>query len=156
MIISCPKCKKKFEVQDNLIPNEGRLLQCSSCKNKWFYKNDIEILVNETKKKDKTTKENKTVLKNEIPSEIERIINDAEESSTETPKKIKKESIKTNQQVPFFNIFLVAIICFISLIIVFDTFKKPLDNLIPGFNFMLNNFYESLNDLFLFFKDLIK
>ena len=38
MIISCENCNKRFEVSDNLIPEEGRLLQCSSCDHKWFFK----------------------------------------------------------------------------------------------------------------------
>ena len=37
MIIECEKCSKKFEVQDNLIPVKGRLLQCGSCAFKWHY-----------------------------------------------------------------------------------------------------------------------
>ena len=31
MIISCPSCKKKFQIDENLIPIEGRNLQCGSC-----------------------------------------------------------------------------------------------------------------------------
>ena len=42
MIISCDQCLKKFEIDSKLIPDEGRLLQCSSCHNKWFYKKDIQ------------------------------------------------------------------------------------------------------------------
>ena len=38
MIISCPSCKKKFEIDGNLIPKEGRNLQCGSCSKVWFYK----------------------------------------------------------------------------------------------------------------------
>ena len=38
MIISCPSCKKKFEIDANLIPKEGRNLKCGSCLNVWFYK----------------------------------------------------------------------------------------------------------------------
>ena len=38
MIISCEKCDKKFELSDELIPNEGRDLQCGSCNHVWFYK----------------------------------------------------------------------------------------------------------------------
>ena len=41
MIISCGECLKKFEIDSNLIPDEGRLLQCSSCHYKWFYKKKI-------------------------------------------------------------------------------------------------------------------
>ena len=40
MIISCTQCDKKFEIESNLIPEKGRLLQCSSCSHKWFYKSD--------------------------------------------------------------------------------------------------------------------
>ena len=37
MIISCEKCSKKFEISDNLIPDQGRLLQCGSCSYQWHY-----------------------------------------------------------------------------------------------------------------------
>ena len=37
MQISCPKCSKKFQVNDDLIPEKGRLLQCSNCNHKWFF-----------------------------------------------------------------------------------------------------------------------
>ena len=37
MQISCPKCKKKFEVNEDLIPVEGRDVQCGSCENIWFF-----------------------------------------------------------------------------------------------------------------------
>ena len=35
MIITCTECKKRFEVPDNAIPAEGRIVQCSSCSNEW-------------------------------------------------------------------------------------------------------------------------
>ena len=37
MIISCEKCNKKFEISDELIPDEGRLLRCGSCSYEWHY-----------------------------------------------------------------------------------------------------------------------
>ena len=40
MIISCEKCNKKFELEDNLIPESGRFLQCGSCSHKWHYMPD--------------------------------------------------------------------------------------------------------------------
>ena len=30
-------CHKKFEINSDLIPDSGRLLQCSNCDNKWFF-----------------------------------------------------------------------------------------------------------------------
>ena len=35
MILSCNSCEKKFVVPDNAIGAGGRLVQCSSCGNKW-------------------------------------------------------------------------------------------------------------------------
>tara|TARA_B100000963_G_C22536012_1_gene629836 strand:+ start:75 stop:608 length:534 start_codon:yes stop_codon:yes gene_type:complete len=35
MILSCNSCQKKFVVPDNAIGATGRLVQCSSCGNKW-------------------------------------------------------------------------------------------------------------------------
>ena len=35
MILECKSCQKKFLVPDNAIPSSGRLVQCSSCGNKW-------------------------------------------------------------------------------------------------------------------------
>ena len=38
MIITCPNCNKQFKIDNSLIPDEGRDLQCGSCNNIWFYK----------------------------------------------------------------------------------------------------------------------
>ena len=35
MIIQCKSCQKSFVVPDNAITSSGRLVQCSSCGNKW-------------------------------------------------------------------------------------------------------------------------
>ena len=51
MIISCPACKKKFEIDANLIPKEGRNLKCGSCLNVWFYKFEKKISDLENKNK---------------------------------------------------------------------------------------------------------
>ena len=150
MIISCPNCKKNFEVRDNLIPESGRLLQCSSCLNKWFFKNKFLTL----KKKAKKKIDIKT--KNEIPNDIERIIIDAETTDLDNNYESNSDANKEIDKLSFFNLFLVILISFLALIIVLDTFKNPIDNVLPGFNFLLNNFYETLKDLFLFSKDLIR
>ena len=43
MIIICINCKKKFEIESNLIPDIGRLLQCNGCDHKWFFKKNLKI-----------------------------------------------------------------------------------------------------------------
>ena len=41
MIITCNNCNKKFDLDSNLIPDKGRLLQCASCNHKWFFKKEV-------------------------------------------------------------------------------------------------------------------
>jgi len=142
MIIVCPKCKKKFDIEDSLIPEKGRLLQCSSCDNKWFFKKTIEV----KKKIERISTKTKT---NKIPKETEDIIIEAEENNT------KVENLKKNN-LPILNLLLITIISFAALIIFLDTFKIQINNLVPGFEFLLENFYETLKDFYLFTIDLIK
>ena len=142
MIIACPKCKKKFDIEDSLIPEKGRLLQCSSCDNKWFFKKTIEV----KKKIERISTKTKT---NKIPKETEDIIIEAEENNT------KVENLKKNN-LPILNLLLITLISFAALIIFLDTFKIQINNLIPGFEYLLENFYETLKDFYLFTIDLIK
>ena len=37
MIITCPNCNKQFKIDNSLIPDDGRDLQCGSCNHVWFY-----------------------------------------------------------------------------------------------------------------------
>ena len=154
MIITCPYCDKKFNVDAELIPAEGRKLQCGSCDRKWHYKLDNINLENDDKKNDVKIKTDE-LSKNEIPSEVERIITDAEKSEVNN-KDLNKVSVKKIDRITFFNLFIVILISFSAFIILLDTFKNPIEGILPGFNFMLDNFYETLKDLFLFFKDLTR
>ena len=40
MIIECINCNKKFNVNSNDIPEKGRLLLCTNCNHKWFFKKE--------------------------------------------------------------------------------------------------------------------
>ena len=155
MIISCPNCKKKFEVSDNLIPEGGRLLQCSGCSYQWFFKNEISALKQKNKIENDLEKKAEPTSRNEIPNEVERIIFDAEKSEVNVDDSNKLPAKKIDK-ISFFNTFLVILISFSAFIIILDTFKSPIESIFPGFNFMLDNFYETLKDLFLFFKDLTR
>ena len=69
----------------------------------------------------------------------------------ETSKKVKKKN-----DVNYFKILIVAFISVTALILVLDTFKIYISNIYPQINDILNSLYQSLYDIFLFFKDLIK
>ena len=147
MIISCEKCNKKFELEDNLIPETGRLLQCGSCSYQWHYIPTNKItLVNEID----STKSSKNIKKNVKKIDKKKINVDKNilESS---------ESILENKRgVGFFSYLLVIIISLVALLIIGDTFKPYLLTIVPNLDFYLSSLYESLIDIYLFFKDLLK
>ena len=147
MIISCEKCNKKFELEDNLIPETGRLLQCGSCSYQWHYIPTNKItLVNEidsTKSSKNIKKSVKKIDKNKINADKNILVSD--------------ESILENKKgVGFFSYLLVIIISLVALLVIGDTFKPYLLNIVPNLDFYLSSLYESLTDIYLFFKDLLK
>ena len=151
MIIACPCGDKKFNVKDSLIPKDGRQLQCSVCDHKWFFK--IKPFKQLPKKEEL---KNLNIIKlnpeEKIPSDVDKIIAQAEENKTRNNKIISN----TKENLPLLNLLFLFIITFVAFIIFMDTFKNQINNLVPGFDFLLENFYESLKDLYLFFKDLIR
>ena len=158
MIISCENCNKRFEVSDNLIPEQGRLLQCSSCDHKWFFKKTDKLI---------KKKEPKKIIKeddNKILSEtfIEKTIEEEEITSTtvneENLSKIndEKPQIKKDKKTNYLKIFIVIIITFVAIIIIIETFKHQISFIYPDIETLLSNLYESLKDINLFLRDLIK
>ena len=151
MIITCPSCQKKFELDDNLLPENGRTLQCGSCNYKWFFKKEDEIKVlekqlesneNENIDSNKTNTGNQSnILKNRTSDNIDK----------KRKPKSKKLSILN-----FFNYLVVLIISFIALIIFLDTFKNNLSEIFPNLELFLYNLFETIKDLQLFFNDLFK
>ena len=139
MIITCTNCNKKFDINSDLIPKNGRLLECSSCNHQWFFK---------IKKNEKFSKSSFKEIKQEINPSNEIINIPKNEIKTKTESK-KKKKIK------ILNLIIVFIISFVAFIILIDTFKNPISIVIPNIEFLLNNLYESLKDLRLFFNDLI-
>ena len=150
MIISCDQCHKKFEIDSNVIPKDGRLLECGSCNHKWFYKQVIEdktqeIIIEPQLKN--IEEENIDPIQTNI-SPINELDTSSEKKKIVENKKIKKIGV--------LNIIIVFIISFVALIILVETFKKPISIYIPNIEFILNSFHEILRDIILFFKDLIK
>ena len=152
MIIECNKCNKKFNVDESLIPENGRLLKCSNCENTWFYSikeqdlnkfqndDDADVILN---KNNSDINENKNILNEEK-------IN----FDNDQYKKINKKNDKLNLN-KLLKYLLIFIISFLGLLILIDTFKLEIANYFPNIISILNNFYETFFDLKLFFKDLI-
>ena len=160
MIITCPNCEKKFQIDPALVPEKGRDLQCGSCNHAWFYKLENEsessLILNENtfankektqietedknigiSKKTKKEKKNKSGIKKEISKEIPKIVGNP-----------------TNKGSKLFSYLIVFIISFVALVILLDTLKTPLINVFPGLEIILFNLFETLQDLKLFIIDL--
>jgi predicted Zn finger-like uncharacterized protein len=154
MIIQCENCNKKFEIQDSLITDEGRLLECGSCAHQWHYTPITKLeLTDEVQIKDKPTEQlivKKTKKKSKIIKKIYE--SDADDEIDQT-----NESITTKQKnISFINFLLVGIISFVAIVILVDTFKNQIAYVIPNINLYINELHEILRDIFLFIVDLSK
>ena len=157
MIIQCTNCNKKFEVDPELIPEKGRTIQCGSCDHNWFYKKDISQPSSEIHEEIPLVEEaeeinisNQDIGEINIPDEKLEDKNDTKEIDDTTNSK------KSNVFNKIISYLIVAIISFVALIIVLDTFKTPLNYIFPNLEQILFNLYETFEDIGLFFKDLIK
>ena len=151
MIITCPSCQKKFELNDNLLPENGRTLQCGSCNYKWFFKKKDEIKVFERQIE---SNENEKIDSDE--ANIDKQLNIPKNQTSDNIDKKRKPKSKNLSVLNFFNYLIVLIISFIALIILLDTFKNNLSEIFPNLELFLYNFFETIKDLKLFFNDLFK
>ena len=156
MIITCPNCEKKFQIDPALVPEKGRDLQCGSCNHAWFYKPENEseapLALNENTfvNKDKTQIETKD-QNIEIRKKTKKEKKNKPRIKKEIPKIIEKP---TNRGSKLFSYLIVFIISFVALVILLDTLKTPLINVFPGLEIILFNLFETLQDLKLFIIDL--
>ena len=140
MIITCNNCNKKFKVDSSLIPASGREIRCGSCNYTWFFTPEM-------------------INKEDVqePIKVENILNQVKDEKKSDP---YIDIIKTKKNKPFkfsniLSYLLIIIISFIGLIIVLDTFKVALESIFPNLELLLFNLFESLNDIFLFIKNLL-
>ena len=168
MIIQCENCNKKFEIQDKLIPDDGRLLECGSCAHQWHYTpitkleltdevqtkvDEVQVKTDEVQIKDEPAEQlivKKVKKKSKIIKKIYE--NDADNEIDQT-----NENITTKEKnISFINFLLVGIISFVAIVILADTFKNQIAYVIPNINLYINELHEILRDIFLFIADLSK
>ena len=165
MIITCPNCNKKFKIDNSLIPDEGRDLQCGSCNHVWLYKIEEEnskilklkdeIGINDIETKVDKNNEEIVENKNPIPKIKTELNNQKKEKNIEKQKETKISKNKENTGNKFFSYLVVFIISFVALIILLDTLKNPLISVFPGLEIILFNLFETLQDIKVFIIDLI-
>ena len=169
MIIECNSCKKQFVVPDEAITATGRLVQCSSCGNKWTQfpitqekaKTVIQPQIETTEKViKKISKKKKSINKRKRPNQYTaeylkkkhgiKIIDPSSENIVLGSKnKDKKVSFG------FYNYLITYIVILIFLFAVLNYTKETL---IINFPFLENKiyyFYETIENIKTILKNLL-
>ena len=164
MIIECPACSKKFNIDEKLIPDEGRLLKCGNCDHTWFYKKEENLKLETESIKINEIEENKSEINIEpvdVPikqtKKIRKKISKKSSTKESTSKElvsIDKSSVSRENNI-IKKIFLI-IISIIAFILLIDTFKNQISVIFPGIVQMSDSLYLVINDLKLFIKDLVR
>ena len=157
MIITCENCSKMFEVDADLIPDKGRLLQCMKCQHTWFFKSTISIDTDKSYDSKSPTLMEDTSGSKKDDLIVENNLDDQELSENKNKKwtNFTKSNLGKKKRINIINLILVFIISFIALIILTDTFKSQIGKIVPSVDFLLYNLYESIKDILLFINDLI-
>ena len=162
MIVVCPNCNKKFNIDEKLIPEKGRLLKCSSCNHTWHYtlpiKDEIEIIKKDNNYEININEEENNQLeqKPNILGSKSKLVNNDEVDNEDKNLNNKNSNVKKSQvnSINILSLLIVFLITFTGIIFLIDTFKLYIANFFPNIITILNSLYATLHDLILFFKDL--
>ena len=127
-------------------------MKCGSCDQTWFFnKNSI----NQSKYEEVNFKENISEKEDIVVDKIKRNISE----TIKNKRNYELTKYKGKSKFTFFKIisyFIVFLVSIIAVIIIIDTFKTPLYSIFPSLEILLFNLFETLKDIELFIKDLIK
>ena len=162
MIIICKSCNKNFNVTQNAIPKEGRLVQCSSCGNKWVQFPEVSKKV-DTKKSIKPVSVKKTPKKRTVKRsgptiysseylEKKHGIKIKDTSNTSKTRTAKKE-VKTS--LGFYSVFLITIIFLTAFLGVLNLNKELVISNLPVTEKYINYLFENINIIWIIFKDIV-
>ena len=166
MIITCNCGEKKFTLPDNSIPSAGRMVQCGFCGLKWKQFPITNIIEKETDKKINIQKKPNVT---KISKPKKKRINKPREINLYSPEYLqKKHGININKveevkktlpskkvSFGFYNsliLLIVLIIAFSRILYFFDDF---IVNYFPFSEFYLDYFFESIENMFEIWKNLI-
>ena len=158
MIIQCKSCQKSFNVPDSAIGENGRLVQCSSCGNKWNqFPFKIEKTINDNKKvysniiESKKKNKKKGIKKRKGPTLYTEeylkkkhgigLNNDIQNNK----KKKEINNFKSSTKFGFYKTILVFLIFIIFFIGVLNLTKEIIIINYPFFEVYINYFFDTLN-----------
>ena len=168
MILECKSCQKKFIVPDNAITSAGRLVQCSSCGNKWTQfpikkKPVIEpkittqrIKIEKTlkpivkKKKEVKKKTGPSIYSKEYLEKKHGIKIDGQNKILSKEKSIKKYS---HSYFGFYSYLFIFLFLISSIIGILNLTKEIVIFNFPFTEIYIEYLFENLNNFIILFKD---
>ena len=169
MIVSCPNSNKRINIDQKLIPENGRILQCSSCMHKWHYKiNEKEEVIKEIIKSKNVINKNKedsiSINTSKTPKKQKKTVNKQKinkeiKLKDVVVKDIKKKQIRSKKTEIPLSLSKKVFVLFISLaalVLILDTFKVEFSRFFPFIIPILDSFYDIIFDISSFIKHLIR
>ena len=157
MIIECINCNKVFEVNSELIPENGRTIQCGSCDHVWFYNPRITDIKKEMKQDVDIKILEKTNI-SQIKKNAPKFFEDKNYSKLKDKKNYEITKYKPRKSFSFTKLLsylIVLLITFIGLLVIVDTFSIYLYQIFPSLELVIFSLFEILKDIKLFIKDLV-
>ena len=157
MIIECINCNKVFEVNSELIPENGRTIQCGSCNHVWFYNPKIGDIKKEIKQDVEINISEKPTI-NQIKNNAPKVFEEKDYSELKDKKNYEITKYKPRKSLSFIKLLsylIVLLITFVALLVIIDTFSTYLYQLFPSLELVIFSLFEILKDIKLFIKDLV-
>ncbi len=170
MIIQCKSCERKFIVPDNAISEKGRLVQCSSCGNKWTQfpvstkpqtkSKTVKSSVKDTKQSLSSKKIRKTTKRKIGPSIYSKEYLEKKHGikiGAVKPEKIVKKSSNKNSvsALGFYSYLFIFIILITGFLGMLNLTQEIIIYNFPFLELYIGYIFENLNYLKLIFQQLI-
>ena len=168
MILECKSCSKKFLVPDSAITSNGRLVQCSSCGNKWTQFPIKKVKVTEPKKIKvpiKKEKESKITKKRKVskiktgPSLYSKEYLEKKHGIKIGTGKLEKTANKKSNEVTsasfgFYSYFFIFLFLLTSILGVLNLTKSVLIYNFPFLESYITFLFENIDIFIIMIKDL--
>ena len=171
MILECKSCQKKFIVPDNAITNAGRLVQCSSCGNKWTQfpvaKKSLKEQINRPSKKSiikkpinslPKIKKEKKIKKRSGPSIYSREYLEKKhgikiDGKVSNLSKKRSDKIISQSYFGFYSYIVVFLFIFTSIVGILNLTKEIIILKFPFTEVYIKYLFENLSNFGIIFKD---
>tara|TARA_B100001093_G_C26391755_1_gene827366 strand:- start:52 stop:579 length:528 start_codon:yes stop_codon:yes gene_type:complete len=173
MIIRCNSCEKSFSVPDSAITNNGRLVQCSACGNKWTQYPVSKKIENKTitlVKKVKKIEAKKSIPKKKIKKKKKQIETYSEEylqnkhgikiidpSSANNSNKKQKINSQKKKDIGFgfYNYLITFIVLIIAFFGTLNLTREIISLNFPYLSVYIDYLYETLSNIKLIIFDIV-